>query len=513
MNVRIIFAGIAVCSVVWCCPQLALSQNQSSAPSGPGIGYAALFNENCAVCHGEQLQGAAQGTSLMGSLKHGDSMEALIKSISDGFPAQGMPSWAATMKPEVIKSLALYVAETRSNFDYVDFNVSNQLEIPAATTTTQLHTFRLHTVIDGLDPLPYSIQPLPDGRILLTEKTRGLSIISADGVQGPLIEGTPKAYSDTMSPGLELQYGLGWLLDVALHPKYEDNGWIYLSFGDRCTACNTISNTSKLPVSMVKLVRGKINNNQWVEQETIWEADKAQYGPAPDMAAGGRIAFDKQGHVFLSIGMKGLDNHTGIQSLRVPWGKIMRFNEDGTVPSDNPFVNTADALPSIWSLGHRSPQGLEFNYATSELWETEMGPRGGDEVNRILPGHNYGWPLYSKGLNYDGTPVDYGKTMNIKYDLKDIDQPVVDLTPSPAVSSFIFYTGDKFPKWKNNIIVGSLKARSVYRIAIENNEESQRETLVDGLARIRDIEQDPAGNILLLLEHKSGGQIVRMSPP
>ncbi|MBT8219029.1 MAG: PQQ-dependent sugar dehydrogenase, partial [Bacteroidia bacterium] len=167
---------------------------------------------------------------------------------------------------------------------------------------------------------------------------------------------------------------------------------------------------------------------------------------------------------------------------------------------------------SIWTYGHRSPQGLEYNLVSRQLWGTEMGPRGGDEINHLLPGSNYGWPLVSKGVNYDGTKVEYGKYLNIDVDLEDIEPPKVDLTPAPAVSSFVFYDGDKFPQWQGNMIVGSLKAATLYRYQIEGNEVIHEEILIKDLARIRDIEIGYDGYIYLLLEHRSGGQLVRLIP-
>jgi glucose/arabinose dehydrogenase len=263
---------------------------------------------------------------------------------------------------------------------------------------------------------------------------------------------------------------------------------------------------------MNKLVRGRIKDGRWVDEEVIWQVPVELYGTVPDIGAGGRIAFDADGHIFFSVGIRGVDNHTGVQDLSKPWGKIHRLLDDGRIPLDNPFIDVPGAFKSIWTYGHRSPQGLEFRHLTGELWGTEMGPRGGDEINRLLPGRNFGWPLYSKGLNYDGTPVAYGTRLGIEFDLEDIEQPVVDLTPSPAVSSFIFYTGSAFPEWRNNIIVGSLKARSIYRMELEENKVVHTETLLRDLARIRDIETGPQGEIYVLLEHTSGGQIVRLVP-
>ncbi|MCB1685688.1 MAG: PQQ-dependent sugar dehydrogenase [Pseudomonadales bacterium] len=475
--------------------------------------YADLYQVQCAVCHGDRLQGEAQGTPLVGvDLIHGDSIDALILSISKGFPLKGMPEWAQSLSESQIKSLALYISETRSGFSYTDFNYDTAFTVPAGVIESERHAFTLEMVISGLDPLPFSIAPLPDGRILLTEKKRGLSIISTSGEQSPLIEGAPKAYDDTYTIAIKQEWGYGWMLDVATHPDYLDNGWIYLLYGDRCSDCNDIGRAAGTPVSMNKLIRGRIADGEWLDEEVIWQSPIQYYGSVPDIGAGGRISFDGHGHVFFSVGVKGIDNHTGIQDLATPWGKIHRVNDDGTIPLDNPFMDTPGAMKSIWSYGHRSPQGLEYRQATGELWGTEMGPRGGDEVNRLLPGHNYGWPLTSRGLNYDGSPVDYGKDLGIEFDLRDIDQPVVDLSPSPAVSSFIFYAGNRFPGWQGDLIVGSLKGRTLYRMEIEDNTVVHTEPLLKDLVRFRDIEVGADGLIYLLLEHNSGGQIVRMVP-
>jgi glucose/arabinose dehydrogenase len=171
------------------------------------------------------------------------------------------------------------------------------------------------------------------------------------------------------------------------------------------------------------------------------------------------------------------------------------------------------AVKSIWSYGHRNPQGLEFNDLTGELWSSEHGPRGGDEINLILPGRNYGWPLYSLGVNYDGTPVGGGeKKRGIKFDLKDIVQPVVDLTPSPAVSNFIFYHGDRFPQWQGNMIVGTLKANKLYRIVLKDKKLVHKEILLKSIGRVRDVKEGGDGSIYLLIEHGSGGKILKLIP-
>jgi glucose/arabinose dehydrogenase/cytochrome c5 len=488
-------------------PALAAAQQ----PEDP---FAAVYRQSCSVCHGENLEGGAQGTPLVGvELRHGSSTAEIAASISQGFPQTGMPAWSETLDDVQIQRAAIFIGEKRSALAYTDFKVGTPPIVPEGIIESEEHRFRVVQVIAGLDPLPYSIAPLPDGRILLTEKTRGLSVISRDGVQSDLVRGTPQVYDDGFQvPGLLIVYGTGYLLDVAVHPQYEENGWIYLSYTDRCKDCNAMSRQLKAPVSMNALVRGRIENGEWVDQQSIWRTDVENYTPMPDIAAGGRIAFDDDGHVFMSAGIKANSESVGVQDLRLPYGKIHRMNDDGSVPADNPFVNVPGAVATIWTYGHRSPQGLEFNRETKQLWGTEMGQRGGDEVNLLSRGKNYGWPLASKGLKYDGTPVDYGKELGIAFDVKDIEQPIVDLTPSPAVSSFAFYDSSAFRRWRGDMLVGTLKATDLYRIVVEDARVVHVETLLTGLGRIRDVEVGPDGAVYLLLEHAAGGRILKLVP-
>jgi aldose sugar dehydrogenase len=230
------------------------------------------------------------------------------------------------------------------------------------------------------------------------------------------------------------------------------------------------------------------------------------------MAAGGRLAFDGEGHAFFSIGIKGGSEYAGVQDPGKPYGKIHRINDDGSIPPDNPFAGEPEALATIWTYGHRNPQGLAFDRETGLLWATEMGPRGGDEINRLLPGRSYGWPLHSTGMNYDGTPVAYGAELGIEFDPDDIEQPVVDLTPSPAVSSLVIYDGAAFPRWRGNLLVGTLKATELYRIVVDGDRVVHGETRLRGRGRIRGIEIGHDGLVYLLLEHATGGRILRLVP-
>ena len=472
-----------------------------------------MFQENCAVCHGESLEGTGQGSPLRGSLIHGESIEAIVTSITNGYEVQGMPSWRDIFSPTEIRGLAMYLMETRNNVGYVTSNYDTDFTLPDEVFETSLHDFSLEIIAEDLDPLPFSIEPMPNGDILVTEKTKGVRIIRQDGERSDLIQGTPTAFDDIyrLESRIDIERGMGWLFDIKLHPNYVENGWIYLYHSHRCTDCNEASRREERPVSMNRLVRGRLDGINWIDQEVIWRAPIEDYFFAGDVGAGGRITFDNRGHVYFSIGMKCGGQGGGIQNLATPCGKIHRVNDDGSIPEDNPYFGVENVYESIYTYGHRSPQGLEYDHNNGELWGSEHGPRGGDEINRLLPAENYGWPLYSTGLHYDGSRVN-GLDLGIAFELSDITQPVVDMTPSPAVSSFIISQSEKFPNWKGDFIVGSLKSRSLFRIDIENNRFIETETLFEGIGRIRDVEMGLNGTIYLLFEHGEGGKIVSLVP-
>jgi len=481
----------------------------------PADVVAALYESECAVCHGSDLRGAAQGTPLVGNeLVYGDSLEALTKSTADGFPDRGMPAWSDTLTSDQVHALALFIAEQRQGTSIRDFRYTAPLQVPEGPQVSAVQTFSLTTVADGLDPLPYSIAPLPDGRILVTEKKRGLRIISPDGAVSDPIPGTPPVYDDSFNLGGQ-PMGLGWMMEVAIPPDFADTGWVYLHYGDRCSGCNLASRASGWPVSMNKVVRGRMRDGAWTDEQAVWQAPVETYTAMPEIAAGGRITFDDDGHVFFSVGMKGPTEPEGVQDLSKPYGKIMRAGAGGGAPDSNPFAADPAAVPAIWTVGHRSPQGLEFDSVTGLLWGTEMGPRGGDEINIIKAGLNYGWPLVSQGVNYDGTPLTFAEQLGITFDPADLTPPLVDLTPAPAVSSFVVYRGEMFPEWQGDLIVGTLRASDLLRFDVEYDADGTprivgRETLIEDIARVRDVEVAPDGALLILLEHDSGGRVVRM---
>ncbi|MFK7912771.1 MAG: PQQ-dependent sugar dehydrogenase [Pseudomonadales bacterium] len=479
--------------------------------------YVPMFADNCGQCHGANLEGTERGVALIaGELRSGDSVGALQNSIKNGHVGLGHLEFMDALSATEIKGLAIYIGERRMGQRFTDFRFDRDVQVPAEVLTSEQHNFTLETVVDGLAPMVFSIEPLPDGSLIVTEKERGLSIVSAAGVQSDLIQGTPAMGSSIDVRGI--QYGSGWLLDVATHPDYVNNGWIYLHYTHLCADECASGMMSK---SMNRLDRGRIRDGQWTDVQTIWQSPHEFYAATPDTGAGGRIAFDGSGHVFLSVGIKSADgtNDTTAQDLSSPYGKIHRVNDDGSVPESNPFLEAPvqpGANPSvrdtIWTYGHRSPQGLEWHPGRERVWNSEMGPRGGDELNELLPGRNYGWPYHSLGLEYLGTRVQRHKTKAVEFDDHDVEQTLVDITPSPAISSFAVYTADQFPRWRNSVLIGSLKGSSLFRMAFEGTELIARETLIKDLARIRDVEVGYDGLVYLLLESKSGSSIVRLRP-
>lgn len=473
-----------------------------------------LYQEFCSACHGAALEGTALGTPLVGAeLLGGASTEALQTSIRVGNPEAEMPAYEGVLAPDQIQSLAIFILEQRQGYTYDHYGVRAQIGIPSGIQQSDRHDFVLTPLIGNLAPLPYSIVPLPDGRLLLTEKKRGLSFISADGHQSEVVSGTPRVYGDSTIPDgpRALDRGMGWMHEAALHPDYGENGWIYLYYGDRCDDCNEISRERNVPVSMTRIVRGRIRDGAWIDEETIWASAYEHYTPGTDLSLGGRITLDRDGYVYFSVGAKNGFYDLGIQDLGRPWGKIFRVFEDGIIPPDNPFVGVEGAIESIWTLGHRVPQGLEYDPETGRLWSTEHGARGGDEINLIEGGRNYGWPLVTSGVHYDGSSI--VDLFEVEFDGSGMQSAVVDLVPSPALSAFVVYRGDTFPGWEGDLIVGSLKANTLFRFSINDDGSVGQEMLVDGIGRIRDVAVDSEGDILLLIEHASGSRILRLGPP
>lgn len=344
---------------------------------------------------------------------------------------------------------------------------------------TEKVSFQVETYADGFE-IPWGMAFLPDNRMMVTDRIGDLWIVEKDGKDKVKVSGEiPNVRSK----------GQGGMLDVAVHPDFNTNSYIYLSYSDYS---ENKSHTS--------LIRAKLVNNSLVNSQIIFRPEE-KFFTKRSLHFGSRIIFDDKGFIFFCIGDRG--DRDLAQNLDMPNGKIYRIRDDGTVPIDNPFYYTKGAIKSIWSYGHRNPQGLAIHPSTRQLWEAEHGPRGGDEVNIILRGHNYGWPVITYGKNYSGTII--SKLTHHE----GMDQPVFHWTPSIAVCGIAFYEGSQFPEWKNNLLATSLKYERLHRVELDGMNMVKDEIIFEAESRVRDVEVGPDGIIYVALEDP--GRIVKLT--
>ena len=330
------------------------------------------------------------------------------------------------------------------------------------------HTYEI--VIPELK-IPWGFVFLPDNSILITEKSGDL-IHFKDGKKIE-ITGVPQV----------IILGQGGLMDIELHPNYEDNGWIYLSYASSEDDDEDTANTT--------IMRAKLKENRLVEKQVLYKA-------SPDSESGrhfgSRIEFDNDGFMYFSIGDRG-NRNVNPQDISLDGGKVYRLNDDGSIPDDNPFVNVQNAKKAIYSYGLRNIQGMVKHPETGNIWTHEHGPKGGDEINIIEAGKNYGWPKISYGINYNGTEFTEYTT------LPGMEQPLHYWIPSIAPSGMDFITSDIYPGWKGNLLVGSLKFEYLDRCVLEDNKVVKQEQLISGLGRVRSVRQGPDGYIYVGVEN------------
>lgn len=438
-----------------------------------------LYAQHCASCHGVQMEGGQAPSMLDDEWAHGGDDESLARSIRVGTPEKGMPPWGAVLSEPEIRAMVIFIREQRAKAQ------ATPIAKPAESITvdSQLHDYQLNTWVDGLSD-PWSLAFLPDGRALVTEKRGRLYVIENGRLGEQPISGLPEI--DNRS-----QAGL---YDVVPHPDYANNGWIYLAHS------HPQQNAEGRAVSLTRIIRGRVRDGAWVDQQTIFEAPVEVYPASGGVHFGGRIAFDRAGYLYFSIGERGTMQNA--QNLAVPMGKVHRLFDDGRVPPDNPFLGNADAVRSIWSYGHRNPQGLAIHPVTGALYDVEHGPRGGDELNLVRGGRNFGWPVITYGMDYDGTPI---TAITAR---EGMEQPVNYWVPSIAPCGMNFYTGDLFPRWKNHLFVATLGTQQLHRLEVDGNRVVAEEILFKGLGRVRHVITGPDGALYVLLPNR----IARLTP-
>jgi glucose/arabinose dehydrogenase len=472
-------------------------------------GVEKLWADNCARCHGAGGKGGNAKSLLDNEWKYGGSDREIFDSIKQGRPDDGMVAFGETMTDQQVWGLVVYLHELREQ----DFRKREGNPKPDASGvyTSHLAKFKTEVVIPenaGL-VVPWSVDWLPDGTTMLVTNRPGQVRVWKDGKLFPALTGTPLVRQD----------GQGGLMDVAVHPEYAKNGWVYLTFSEPRDGKDS-------GPAMTKVIRGRINDGAWVDQETVFQAKKEHY-VSSGIHFGSRLVFKKSDdpvadgryYLFFSIGERGHGDNA--QNVTLPNGKVHRVWDDGKIPNDNPFVSTPGAYPSIYSFGHRNPQGLVLDLA-GNLWETEHGPRGGDEVNLILKGRNYGWPLVSFSIDYNGAPrwspwIDPEKEKALPGG--PVMMPLTYWLPSIAACGLDCIRGDKFPGWSGDLVAGGLAGNVVDRFrfkldgppgAATGGTLVEHEELLKGIGRVRDTAVGPDGLIYVVLNEPD--MIIRLVP-
>ena len=514
---------------------------QAGRGGGRGANPAApLFADNCAGCHGTDLAGG-RAPSLFDQKWLATVDDArIINSIKNGVPNTEMEGFGKQLTDEQIWQLLTYIrTQTGAMTPRPAYNDTPD----GLVITSEKQTFKVEVLTKDLFT-PWGIAFLPDGRLLITERKGTIRILDKNNVLSEPVKNTPKPH---------VQQDGGYL-DIEVHPQYAQNGWIYLSYSEdqpgyvapppappaaapappvaapapaAGAPAGAAGAGGQAPAgaaggggrgggrggppqapSMTVWIRGKINaNNEWTDQQTVARFPAALYTTA-GAHYGSRFIFDTQGHLFFTIGERG--QMTNAQDLTIPLGKIHRVNDDGTIPRDNPFVNTAGAIPSIWSYGHRNPEGLAWEPGTGALWESEHGPTNGDEVNIIVKGHNYGWGVASKGSQGGIT----------KTSEPGMDDPIVYYTPTLAPAGMTFYTGNRYPNWRNtSLFLSGLAGQRLMRLEVANGKVTKQEAVFNTLGRVRDIVVGPDGLFYIALQSPSqplsadtAGKVVRLIP-
>ncbi len=342
-----------------------------------------------------------------------------------------------------------------------------------AVVQSEEQAFVVDTVVTGLNR-PWSMAFLPDGRMLIVERAGNLWVVENGQLR-------PQPVGGKVPTGLR---------DIEPHPRVEENGWIYISYyvepdGDHG--------------GYTALLRGRLDTNTLMDEQEIYSA-----GPFAEGGNwyGSRIAFDHEDYLYFTVGIRG--ERANAQDLSHPAGKTMRFSDDGQIPSDNPFVDTPDALPEIYTYGHRMHEGLICNPATGQIWSNEHGAKGGDEINIIRAGMNFGWPKVTYSLNYDGTVISEDTLR------EGMEPPVHHWTPSIAPSGMDFVVGGRYPNWEGDLFSGALSHRLLMRSVIENDRVIRDEPLLEDIGRVRSVRLAPDGFLYLMTE--DNGLIMRLVP-
>jgi glucose/arabinose dehydrogenase len=451
-----------------------------AAGSSSGQNADVLYQKHCSHCHGGNFQGGNAQSLVDGIWQYGESKGHILRNIKFGITHIGMPAYETSLTDPEIRAVVDYLLEAE--------NKAGATKPPIPKTLQTLdYEINVELYAQGLE-VPWDIAFLDQDTALITERPGRLRVVSNGRLSSKALEGMPKTVAG----------GQGGLLAVAFDPdhKEEGNGWVYLAYSHGLDSLD-----GQRAPAMTRIVRGRIDGNQWKDEEVLFEAPHETYKTTRHHY-GTRIVFDQDKNLYFAIGDRGFGMDA--QDLSKPNGKIHRIRRDGSIPADNPFVKTKGALPSIFAYGNRNPQGLSFHPETDQLWAAEHGPLGGDEINLIESGKNYGWPVITYGRNYNGDIISELTRE------EGMEQPIWYWNPSTAVCGIDFYSGDLFPKWNNKLLVGALKYEDVRVLSLEGHRVMHEEVILKNAGRVRDVCCGPDGAIYVVLNNP--GTILRLTP-
>jgi len=439
---------------------------------------AALYQQYCAQCHGADLSGGNASSLINGVWQFGAEDSYVMRNIKHGIQHLGMPSYERSMTDAEIRAVVQYIRAAEADKGVVKPPTPDMYE-------SMDYFMEVETFAENLE-VPWAIDFIDMTTALITERPGRLRVVKNGELQPNPVQNTPQVLNE----------GQGGLLDVAVDPDYEQNGWIYLAYS------HALENSDgDRPPAMTRIVRGKIENNTWVNEQLLFEAPPETYNTMRHHY-GCRIVFDPWGYLYFAVGDRGRGFQA--QDFTLPNGKVHRIHKDGRIPENNPYLYDETAMKSLYSLGNRNIQGMAIHPETGQLWTTEHGPMGGDELNLIEAGKNYGWETVTYGRNYNGTVITEVTHM------PGMEQPNFYWNPSLAVCGLDFYTGDLFEKWKNRLLVGALKYEEVRLLQIEEDRVVHEQVIFKGAGRVRDISTGPDGAIYVVLNNP--GKVVRLTP-
>lgn len=443
---------------------------------------AKLYEDNCAGCHGMALQSDGRAPSLDKALLSARTDDQLYGAITHGVPDSSMPAFGGAIAETERRGLVAYL---RTRLDAPPALAAGG-DVHGRIVDSEQQRFRIEIVARGLET-PWGLAFLPDGRLLVTERPGRLRIVDKGRLSAP-IKGLPAIWA-RQDAGL---------MDVTPHPDHGRNGWIYLVYADVAPGHATVAVGDgkppgpPSPPSMTVVIRGKLDRGRWTRSQEIFRAPPSLY-TRNGSHYGSRLIFDREGHLYYSLGDRG--EIANAQNLASPLGKIHRVNDDGSTPRDNPFVGRPGAIATIWSYGHRNPQGLSWDPVSGALWASEHGPGGGDEINIVERGRNYGWGLTTMG-------VQAGMSARA---VPGTEPPIVHYSPRIAPSGIAFSSSSRYPSWRNDLFVAGLGGLQLRRLEISGRRVTGQEVVLSQFGRMRTIATGPDGLLYIAVQNPTGG--------